>query len=245
MGDHPLPSRGLADVPRVLLISHEPIGEPGLVGRILVERGCETELHVVLADPEHPNVDYPDPQQFDAVIAFGSFSSAYDPAARPWVEPEVDLIRRMLADDLPYLGVCFGGQLLAEALGGTVEAAPSGHDEIGLVTFDEADGVPAGPWVTWHGDRVTLPPDVDVLARNDHAIQVFRKGRAAGTQFHPEADTAIFTTWATIGADHIPAGRDGATLISDVAASEAALRANCEALVDWFLAEVAGVSAAS
>ncbi len=226
---------------RVLLISHEPIGEPGLVGQILRERGCETELHVVLADPAHPNTDYPDPQLYDAVVAFGSFSSAYDPAARPWVEPEIDLIRGLVADDVPYLGVCFGGQLLAEALGGTVESSPAGHDEIGLVTFPVAAEVPAGPWVTWHGDRVTLPSDVDVLVRNDHAIQVFRKGRAAGTQFHPEADTAIFTTWATVGADHIPAGLDGAELIAEVAGAQAQLRANCEALVDWFLHDVAGL----
>lgn len=229
--------------PRVLLISHEPIGEPGLVGEILRARGCETDLHVVLADPDHPDTAYPDASTYDAVVAFGSFSSAYDPAARPWVEPEVDLIRRLVADDVPYLGVCFGGQLLAEALGGTVEAAPDGHDEIGLVTFPEASGVPAGPWVTWHGDRVTLPPDVDVLVRNDSAIQVFRKGRAAGTQFHPEADTAIFTTWATIGADHIPTGLDGAELIAEVADAQDQLRANCEELVDWFLRDVAGLPA--
>jgi len=129
---------------RVLLISHEPIGEPGLVGQILLERGCETELHVVLADPEHPNTDFPDPAMYDAVMAFGSFSSAYDPAARLWVEPELDLIRGLVADDVPYLGVCFGGQLLAEALGGTGEGwalseAIFDHAAV-LLSFEQVGG---------------------------------------------------------------------------------------------------------
>lgn len=227
---------------RVLLISHEPIGEPGLVREILRERGCHTDLHVVLADPQRPDTDYPDPSGYDAVIAFGSFSSAYDPAAQSWVEPEVDLIRGLIAEDRPFLGVCFGGQLLAQALGGSVEAAPAGHDEIGLVTFDAATVIPAGPWVTWHGDRVALPADVEVLVRNDHAIQVFRKGRVAGTQFHPEADPALFEKWATVGADHLPPELDGPELIAEVADARAQLRANCEALVDWFLADVAEVA---
>jgi GMP synthase-like glutamine amidotransferase len=230
-------------VPRVLLISHEPEAAPALIGRILQSRGVQVDQHTVLADPQAPNVDYPDPSGYDAVIAFGSFANAYDPAARAWVEPELDLLRRILDDDVPYLGVCFGGQLLAETLGGHVEKAPVSEQEIGLVTFDEDPLLPiaAGPWFTWHEDRVVLPEGIPVLAHNGKAVQLFRKGRAVGTQFHPEADTSVVGSWVRIGPDHIPEHTSGAQLLQDLEMNEARLRANCEGLVDWFLNEVAQV----
>lgn len=230
---------------RVLLISHEPEAAPALIGRILRERGCDTDTHVVLSDPSTPNTAYPDPAGYDAVIAFGSFANAYDEDARRWVEPEIALIADMVERDIPYLGVCFGGQLLAESLGGHVERAPAEEQEIGLVTFDPDDDlpVPAGPWFTWHEDRVVVPDGVEVLAHNGKAVQLFRKGRAVGTQFHPEADASVVGSWVRIGPDHIPDHTSGAQLLQDLEIHEATLRANCERLVDWFLADVAGARA--
>jgi len=224
---------------RVLVISHEPSGGAGLVGEILRERGFEVQTHVVLEDPQNPNTEYPNPDDFDAVMAFGSFFSAYEPKARPWVEPEVDLLRTLMDRDIPYLGVCFGGQLLAEALGGSVEPAPLGSAELGLVEFPASSELPAGPWFTWHGDRVVLPGDVEVVAENEHAVQVFRKGRAAGTQFHPEANIPLVSSWVAAGPQYLPGEGSGDALLDDLDAAAAQLRANCEQLVDWFLADVA------
>jgi len=227
---------------RVLVISHEPEAAPGVVGELLAEEGVDVHLHVVLADPAHPDVAYPDPAGFDAVIAFGSFANAYDDGVRSWVEPEIRLIERLVDEDIPYLGMCFGGQLLAEALGGHVEQAPPEEQEIGLVTFtSETVPVPYGPWFTWHEDRMVLPADIEVLARNDNAVQLFRHGRAVGTQFHPEADVALVEGWIAIGPDHVPAHTTPALLIGELAENEAALRDNCRRLVDWFLDDVAGL----
>ena len=228
----------------VLLISHEPEAAPALIGRILRERGYDTVTHVVLAEPTMPNTDFPDPRQFDAVIAFGSFANAYDESVRAWVAPEVALINRMVEEQIPYLGVCFGGQLLAESLGGHVERAPVDEQEIGLVTFDE-DAVlpiPAGPWFTWPEDRMVLPAGVEVLAHNGKAVQLFRAGRAVGTQFHPEADTGVVGSWVRLGPDHIPDHTSGAQLLQDLEIHEATLRRNCEQLVDWFMHDVAEVA---
>lgn len=234
-----------APVPRFLLISHEPEADPAMVGEILRERGYVVHQHVVLSDPEVPDTRFPDPSDFDAVVAFGSFSNAYDPRARVWVEPELDLIGSLLAQDVPYLGLCFGGQLLAESLGGHVEKAPEEEQEIGLVTFDqdEALPVPAGPWFTWHEDRVVVPDHVEVLAHNGKAVQLFRHGRAVGTQFHPEANVDVVGSWVRIGPDHIPDHTSGAQLLQDLEIHEAAMRRNCEAMVDWFVREVAGLDA--
>lgn len=230
---------------RVLLISHEPEARPALIGEVLRDKGYETEVHVVLADPAYPNTDYPDPAQFDAVIAFGSFANAYDPKARPWVEPEIALINDMVARDIPYLGVCFGGQLLAESLGGHVERAPEEEGEIGLVTFDQDDTlpIPAGPWFTWHEDRMVLPEHqhIEVLAHNGKAVQLFKTGRAVGTQFHPEANIDVVGGWVRVGSDHIPAHTTGAQLLQDLEINAEHMRRNCGDLVDWFMHDVAGI----
>jgi len=231
------------DAPRFLLISHEPEAAPAMIGEMLRERGYVVDSHVVLGDPDAPDVAFPDPQDYDAVVAFGSFSNVYDSRARSWIEPELGLIRTMIRQDIPYLGVCFGGQLLAESLGGHVERAPDQEQEIGIVTFDEdaALPVPAGPWFTWHEDRVVVPDDVEVLAHNGKAVQLFRRGRAVGTQFHPEADTGVVGEWVRIGPDHIPEHSSAAQLLQDLEINQATLRRNCEALVDWFVHEVAGL----
>lgn len=241
MGDRSLP--GYLVAMRVLLISHEPQAAPGRIGRLLAERGVQTHLHVVLEDPQHPNTDFPDPDDFDAVIAFGSFANAHDPKARNWVEPEVEYIRGLSNRAKPYLGVCFGGQLLAEALGGKVVPAGSQASEIGLVDFPDVDGdfsVPAGPWFTWHEDRIELPAGVDVLMRNDNAIQLFRAGTAVGTQFHPEADTALVGMWTDVGSDHIPHHTSASELLSELSDANDVLDENCTALIDWFMRDVMG-----
>ena len=225
----------------VLLISHEPEAAPGMIGAMLRERGVDVLVHVVLADPANPSIDFPSPTQFDAVIAFGSFSNAYAEHSRPWVAAEIDYITRVMELNVPYLGVCFGGQLLSEALGGSVERAPEGRDEIGIVTIGDVSGlpIPTGPWFTWHEDRILLPEGVEVLASNDNAVQLFRQGNAVGTQFHPEADVELVSQWLRIGPDHVPARTSAAELIADLSDQAEVLRRNCEQLIDWFFTDVA------
>ncbi len=129
---------------------------------------------------------------FDGVIISGSQSSVYHD--EPWMAELATWVRGAIEADLPVLGVCWGHQLLAQMLGGTVE--DRGAYELGYVEVDQVeddplfDGIP-DPFVAFatHSDEVTaLPDDVTVLARNEAGIQVFRKGRTYGVQFHPEYD---------------------------------------------------------
>ncbi|MUV90600.1 hypothetical protein GJ629_12400 [Halapricum sp. CBA1109] len=130
---------------------------------------------------------------FDAAVVTGSRSSVY------WDEPWIDTLRAVVAETLdrgiPTLGVCFGHQVLADVLGGTVE--PMGEYEIGYRTIERraADPLLAGlgeafTAFTTHSDAVTeLPPGATLLAANDYGVHGFRKGPAYAVQFHPEYDT--------------------------------------------------------
>lgn len=106
----------------------------------------------------------------------GSRRSAYDDTV-PQLAEELAFTRAALAADVPLLGVCFGGQLLARALG--AEVWRMAEPEIGWVAIDTAAPalVPPGPWLAWHADAFAVPRGAERLARTDRAVQAFRHGR--------------------------------------------------------------------
>ncbi|MEF8779824.1 MAG: type 1 glutamine amidotransferase [Haloferacaceae archaeon] len=130
---------------------------------------------------------------FDGVVVTGSRSSVYWDEA--WIPPLLEYVREAHEHGLPILGVCYGHQVVAEALGGRVTGMDDfelGYSEIRRRTED--DPVLAGIGTrftafTSHGDVVVdPPPGARVLAENEYGIHAFRKGHAWGVQFHPEYD---------------------------------------------------------
>jgi GMP synthase-like glutamine amidotransferase len=224
---------------RTLLISHEKAGGPGVIGDILKSRGIETQRHIILGEDGELNLNFPDPSEFDFIISFGSFYSAYDPEVATWVDAEEVLITNSLDKEVPFLGVCFGGQVLAKAVGGSVEK--SDELELGELHIKEtALGLPfpEGPWFSWHGDRMILPDHIEVLAETPSAVQVFRHKTAVGLQFHPEATPELVQSWLDIGgADYLPAGMTSELLMAEVNSIAQDAAQNCEVLVDWFISE--------
>lgn len=111
------------------------------------------------------------------------------PQAAAAIRAEVDLVRRWVAQDRAMLGICFGGQVLSRALGGTVSRQQRPHIawQTPRTTVAELDA----PWVLLHNDAFTVPAGGELLAEADHAPIAFRVGRAWGVQFHPEADERI------------------------------------------------------
>jgi GMP synthase-like glutamine amidotransferase len=151
-------------------------------------------LHIAAHEPG--SVPFPDPRNFRVVVSLGAAAAAYDPAVvSSWGAAQMQLLRD--ADDagVPVLGVCFGGQLIAQAHGGNVQ--PSERPEIGWYTVntDDADLIPEGPWFEWHYDRWTVPPGAIEIARTPHASQSFILRRSLAVQFHPELDIDLLTTW--------------------------------------------------
>jgi GMP synthase (glutamine-hydrolysing) len=133
----------------------------------------------------------------------------------PFLAPEIELLRTVLANGLPVLGICLGSQLLANAAGARVypnqgtDASGARHPlrEVGfghvrlLGTNREAalNGLPSSlPVLHWHGDTFDLPQGAVHLADNDVcANQAFRIGRRAfGLQFHVETDADQVRRWA-------------------------------------------------
>jgi len=124
----------------------------------------------------------------------GSEFAAFDDSV-PFISRESELIRQAAAHDIPFLGLCFGGQLMARVLGG--KSFRSERSEIGWlpVRSNAPDLIPEGPWFQWHFDTFTAPPGAKLIAETDAAPQAFVSGRNLGLQFHPEVTPAIMDEW--------------------------------------------------
>jgi len=124
----------------------------------------------------------------------GSESSVNDDSV-PGLVRERDCVRAAVEAGTPVLGICFGAQLLAQALGGSVSRLD--EPEVGwkvLETSDE-DLVNPGPWLLWHEDHVQVPPGAQVLARSDVCLAAFSAGPHLGVQFHPEVSPELLLAW--------------------------------------------------
>lgn len=167
----------------------------------------EGEMPPPIGDPSPIATETGSIQSFDGVIISGSQSSVYDDH-RPWIQELSRWVEGAIADGLPILGVCWGHQLLAQILGGTVRG---GSYELGYVEVDQHvddpiwDGLP-DPFTVFatHSDHVVeLPPDAQLLASNETGVQAFRHEQVYTVQFHPEYD--LQTARAMIQSKELPA----------------------------------------
>ncbi|MFJ2055915.1 type 1 glutamine amidotransferase [Streptomyces sp. NPDC087908] len=245
---------GAGRVPRsglVLVVQHEEDAGVGIVGEHLVR--CGLRLDVVRA---WEGVALPDDLSSHAgLLVLGGSVNCEDDVAAPWLPGARALVRQAVAEAVPLLGICLGGQIVAHALGGSV-APRSRPPEVGAVplrrlpaaTGDPVLGrVPDGALaVQWHWDDVDrLPPGAVPLLTGDHcAHQAFRVGAAAwAVQFHPEADGSTVAEWAAEDAGRIrEAGLDMVTAVASVREAEPGLRAVWGAVAEAWGA-VVGASA--
>ena len=230
---------------RVLFVKQDHSSPGGLIGDAFAAAGCDISEIVVVPEERFHTPDvavtFPSASAYDAVVFFGAVWSVYDPVTIPWISDEIEYARSLISLGVPALGICFGGQMLAAAVGGSVSRAPV--PEIGWLPVDAAAGglIDAGPWLEWHLDRFTVPAHVPVIARTALADQAFVSGRTLGLQFHPEVTDAVLEAWlSTDGAEQLAklgVGPQALMEQSRVLAGGAAARAH--GLVRRFLFDVA------
>ena len=182
---------------RIAFLQHSSTDVPGLLGDLADDLGLDVSVH----RPDHGPDGLPRPGSFDLLVVMGSIESVYDSTVL-WIGPERRLVADAVDGGVPVLGVCFGGQLLAQVLGGTV--GPAARTELGWTTLRTTDPgrIGAGPWLNWHEDAFTCPPDAELLAFTDIAPQAFVKGVHTGVQFHPEVTAKVVHAWIEEARDH-------------------------------------------
>ena len=231
---------------RVLFVKQDHISPDGFVGDAFTSLGYDVSELIVVPEEHHeaPNVTvtFPDPRHYDAVVAFGAVWSVYDQKAiGNWIGDEIAFTREAIANGVPVLGICFGGQMLAAALGGEVSRAP--EPEIGWHVVESADQnlVDPGPWFQWHYDRFELPATMRILASTRKADQAFVQGRSLGLQFLPELTPAVLETWLGAGgAEQLAAnGVDADELMTRTKELQAAAGPRTHELIRRFVRDVA------
>ncbi|MBZ5740302.1 type 1 glutamine amidotransferase [Nocardioides mangrovi] len=217
--------------PRVLVVEHDHECPPAWLGSWLAEAGCEIEVCRPYDGDELPGL-----AAYDALLILGGPMGANDDEKHAWIGPVKDLVREARVTGVPTLGVCLGHQLVAAALGGTVEVNPLGQ-QVGLLgvgwTAAAAGDRLLGPLATprrgvqWNDDVVTaLPADAVLLAETDRGeVQAARYGELMwGVQLHPEVDDVVLRPWAEEDrGSHETRGIDTDGLLRDVASARTEL----------------------
>jgi GMP synthase-like glutamine amidotransferase len=220
----------------VVVVANRGDGDDGFVGERLSELGARfvrlwREDPASLADAE---------TDADLVVSLGSDWSVYDARTGYSAESERALVRRAVRRGVPVLGICYGGQLCASALG--AEVTRSTQPEIGwrVLDSDDVSFCDIGPWFQYHFDRWSDSGPVRSFMRNSVSPQAFVFGRTLGLQFHPEVTPATVSSWLRAAPDDIAAAGE---VIEAIEAETALLaddaRIRCHRLVDAFLETVA------
>jgi GMP synthase (glutamine-hydrolysing) len=164
----------------VVILQHQDNAPPGLLLDVLIARGLARRT--VRIDR---NERLPDPSSIALAVVLGSDESA-DETRNGWIAAEIEWLRRADQAGTTILGLGFGAQALALALGGA--DAPAGRPARGWrrVSTTEPQTIAPGPWFAWHDDSICIPPGAQLLAHNDGGPQAYRAGNHLGIQFHPE-----------------------------------------------------------
>ena len=193
----------------VLIFRHSATEGPGYFSGFLDRHGIPWRLVRIDAGdavPENLN-------GVSGICLMGGPMSVNDDL--PWIPPLLSLIRQAVAEDVPLIGHCLGGQLMAKALGGTVSANPV--KEIGWGDVRVTDTEAARPWVGaptqpmlafhWHGETFSVPPGATRILDSAYcANQAYvLNGLHVGMQCHVEMTPELIASWCDNGAAEIAA----------------------------------------
>jgi len=194
-------------VNRILVFQHLRIEHPGIFREFFKEDGIESTIVELDEGDEIPAL-----KGFDALWVMGGPMDVWDEAEYPWLIDEKAAIRKVVCElKIPFVGICLGHQLLADALGG--EVGSGNHAEVGVMAIHKTDSGKQSPYLEslpdkmnclqWHSAEVkSAPPGMEVLSYSEKcAIQSLSLGAQVFTmQYHQEIITSTVSDWSTIPA---------------------------------------------
>jgi len=195
LSQHSMPRITIIETGLVNERNHARYGSyPQMFQRMIRAADASTDFDVVSIASGEP---LPDPNALQAILITGSSVGVYDKL--DWIAPLEDFVRNAYAGQIPMVGVCFGHQLMAQALGGTVRKSEKGWG-IGRHVYDitPGNGVIDGERIAIaasHQDQVIEPPPGarTILSSSftEHAGLLYGNGAALSVQPHPEFDTGF------------------------------------------------------
>ena len=193
--------------PRILVFQHVPYEPLGTLDPLLKASGFRIRYVNFGREPEsRPGLD-----GYEALIILGGPMNSSEIESYPNLVTEMEIIREAVDRDMSVLGICLGAQLLASALGGSVER--NAHREIGWYDVDLTDMGASDPVLStfsrvqrvfqWHEDGIQLPPGgVHLAASKSSNVQAFRYGdHVYGFQFHLEVNQSLIERWLSVPAN--------------------------------------------
>lgn len=190
----------------VAIFRHTPTEGPGYFATFLEAHGVPWQLFAIDAGDPVPA----SPDAFSGLAFMGGPMSVNDPL--PWIEMECALIRSAALKNIPVIGHCLGGQLMAKAFGGSVRRNAVKEIGWGDVTVD--DSAEAQYWLgdftgnavafQWHGETFSIPPGATRLMRNEWCDnQMFVMGPHLAMQCHVEMTPEMIARWSESWDDEV------------------------------------------
>ena len=189
----------------VAVFRHLPIEGPGYFATFLDNNHIPWRLIKIDAGEKPPTrID-----EFSGLVFMGGPMSVNDDL--PWIESSLSLIHQAIAADIPVLGHCLGGQLMAKALGGTVSISPV--KEMGWGEVSVPDNPIARSWFDdlstfqsfhWHGEAFSIPQGATCILSSAYCQnQAFAMGMHLGMQCHVEMTERLIIDWCSVGAEEL------------------------------------------
>lgn len=229
----------------IFIISHVTCEHPGYLCEFLDKQNIGYERILV----EYGQAI---PEEIDDVaglVFLGSPISVNDPI--PWIADEIALIKLAIEAGIPILGICFGAQLIAEALGTAVY--PASGMQIGWhqITLNDRAQVVFGEGVLpnsfeafeWHGDTFAIPHGAVPLFKSDCIKnQGFIYKNCLAVQFHPEISETMVHEWLERYAHCLESPssciQSKNHILQDVSERLARQRMIADKLFDWWLKRI-------
>ncbi|OGX39098.1 MAG: hypothetical protein A3G91_05685 [Omnitrophica WOR_2 bacterium RIFCSPLOWO2_12_FULL_50_9] len=185
----------------IIFVKNISLEGPETLGIFFQRKGYQTrEIDLQRGDPLPAGF-----KDVEALVVLGGPMNVYEEDKYPYLKEEDALIKSALAQEIPYMGICLGAQLLAKACGARVGRSP--QEEIGFSTIRLTKGGKTDPLFKgleeevgvfqWHGDMFEIPEGCQLLASSEGCPhQAFRAGPCAyGLQFHVEVTDKSIREW--------------------------------------------------